>query len=86
MYYRKGIWRSQEKVLRSKDGNESEKHERAAELVQCAVILHNICILFSDNGDGLLDDEDLDIVDDELDIDHGEEQQYRRQQLLQLFL
>ena len=73
MYYRKGIWRSQEKVLRSKDGNESEKHERAAELVQCAVILHNICILFSDNGADLLDDEDLDIVDDELDIDHGEE-------------
>ncbi|XP_044172446.1 putative nuclease HARBI1 [Acropora millepora] len=40
----------------------------------------------SDNGDDLLDDEDLDIVDDELDIDHGEEQQDRRQQLLQHFL
>ena len=47
--------------------------KRAAELVQCAVILHNLCIIFSDNGDDLLDDVDLDIVDDELDIDHGED-------------
>ena len=30
--------------------------KRAAELDQCSVILHNICILFSDNGDDLLDD------------------------------
>ena len=34
---------------------------RAAELVQCAVILHNLCILFSNNGTDLLDDADLDI-------------------------
>ena len=62
--------------------------KRATELVQRAVILHNIRILFtsSNNGDDLLDDKDLDIVDDELDIDHGEEQQDRRQQLLQHFL
>ena len=60
--------------------------KRAAELVQCAVILHNLCILFSDNGDDLLDDADLNIVDDELDINYGEEQQDRRQQLLQHFL
>ena len=45
--------------------------KRATKLVQCAVILHNICILFTNNGDDLLDDEDLDIVNDELDIDHG---------------
>ena len=38
------------------------------------------------NGDDLLDDADLDIVDDELDIDHGEEQEDRRQQLLKHFL
>ena len=31
--------------------------------------LHNLCILFSDNGTYLLDDADLDIVDDELEID-----------------
>ena len=49
--------------------------KRAAELVQCAVILHNLCILFSDNGDDLLDDADLDIDDDELDIDNGEKQE-----------
>ena len=60
--------------------------KRTAKLVQCAVILHNICILFSNNGDDLLDDEDLDIVDDKLDIDHGEEQQDKQQQLLQHFL
>ena len=55
--------------------------KREAELVQCNVILHNLCILFSDNGDELLDDADLVIVDDELDIDHGKEQQDRRLQL-----
>ena len=60
--------------------------KKAAELVQCAVILHNLCIAFSDNGNDLLDDADLDIVDDELDIGHGEEQQDREQQLLQHFL
>ena len=60
--------------------------KRAAELVQCAVILHKLCILLSDNGNDLLDDADLDIVDDELDIDHGEEQDDRWQQLLQHFL
>ena len=60
--------------------------KKAAELVQCAVILHNLCIPFSDNGNDLLDDADLDIVDDELDIGHGEEQQDRQQQLLQHFL
>ena len=59
---------------------------RAAELVQCAVILHNLCILFSDNGDDLLDDADLNNVHDELDIGPGEEQVERRQQLLQHFL
>ena len=46
--------------------------KRAAELVQCAIILPTLCILFSDNGDDLFDDTDLDIVNDELDIDHGE--------------
>ena len=59
---------------------------RAAELVQSAIILHNLCILFSDNGDDLLDDADLDNVHDELDIGSGEEQEDRRQQLLQHFL
>ena len=38
----------------------------------CAVILHNLCILFSDNGDDPLDDADLDIEEDELDIDNRE--------------
>ena len=60
--------------------------KRATKLVQCAVILHIICILFTNNGDDLLDDEDLDIFNDELDMDHGEQQQDRRQQLLQHFL
>ena len=60
--------------------------KRAAKLGQCAVILHNLCILFSDNGDDLLDDSDLDIVYNELDINHGEEQQDKQQQLLQHFL
>ena len=59
---------------------------REAGLVQCAVILHNLCILFSDNGDDMLDDADLDNVHDELDIGPGEEQEDRRQQLLQHFL
>ena len=36
--------------------------KRAAELVQCTVILYNLRILFSDNGDDLLDDADLDIA------------------------
>ena len=44
--------------------------KRAAELIKCAVILHNLCILFSDNGDDPLDDADLDIDGDELDIDN----------------
>ena len=56
---------------------------RAAELVQCAVTLYNLCILFSDNGGDLLDDADLDTVHDELDIG---EQEDRRHQLLQHFL
>ena len=59
---------------------------RATELVQCAVLLYNLCILFSDNGGDLLDDADLDTVHDELDIGLGEEQEDRRQQLLQHFL
>ena len=54
-----------------KTGMRVRNMKRATKLVQCAVILHNICILFTDNGDDLLDDEDLDIVNDELDIDHG---------------
>ena len=52
-------------------------------LLYCTISAFYLAI---DNGDDLLDDEDLDIVDDELDIDHGEEQQDRRQQLLQHFL
>lgn len=60
--------------------------KRAAEVVQCAVTLHNFCILFNDNGDDVLNDADLDIVDDELDVDYGEEQQDRRLQPLQNFL
>ena len=76
MHYRKGTWRPQEKGLRSADWNKSEKHKkRAAELVQCGVILHNFCILFSDNGGDLLDDADLHIGDDEQYIDHSEEQE-----------
>ena len=59
--------------------------KRAAELVQCAVILHNLCILFSDRGDDPLDDEDLGMVDDELDVNHGDKREDRRQQLLQHF-
>ena len=39
--------------------------ERAAELIQCAAILHNICILFNDDGADLLDDEDLEIDEGE---------------------
>ena len=34
--------------------------KRAAELIKCAVILHNLCILFSDNGDDPLDDANID--------------------------
>ena len=51
--------------------------KRAAELIKCAVILHNLCILFSDNGDDPLDDANL---------DNREEQEDRQQQLLQHFL
>lgn len=68
-----------EKFYALQKGMRVRSMKRAAELVQCAVILHNLCILFSDNGDELLDDADLDIVDDELNIDHGEEQEDRRQ-------
>lgn len=38
--------------------------ERAAELIQCAAILHNICILFNDDG--------ADLLDEDLEIDEGE--------------
>ena len=44
--------------------------KRAAELIKCAVILHNLCILFSDNSDDPLGDANLDIDDDELDNDN----------------
>ena len=37
---------------------------KAAELVQRAVILHNICIQFNDDGADLLDNDDLHIEDD----------------------
>ncbi|XP_058959563.2 putative nuclease HARBI1 [Pocillopora verrucosa] len=48
--------------------------ERAAELIQCAAILHNICILFNDDGADLLDDEDLEIDEGEsAEQDEGQE-------------
>lgn len=53
----------------------------AAELVQCAVILHNICICAD-----LLDDEDLHVEDETELREHGEGHEGRRQQLLQYFL
>lgn len=59
--------------------------EKAAELIQCAAILHNICILFNDYGADLLDDEDLQIDDEEF-AEHDEGQEDRRQELLQHFL
>ena len=59
---------------------------KAAELVQCAVILHNICIQFNDDGADLLDNDDLHIEDDGEFREHGKAQESRRQQLLQNFL
>ena len=38
---------------------------RAAELIQCAAILHNLGILFNDHGTDPLENEDLHIEDDE---------------------
>jgi len=58
----------------------------AAELVQCAVILNNICIQFNDAGAELLDDEDLHVEDETELREHGEGHEGRRQQLLQYFL
>ena len=59
--------------------------ERAAELIQCAAILHNICILFNDDGADLLDDEDLEIDEGE-SAEQDEGQEDRRQELLAHFL
>ncbi|XP_066019624.1 putative nuclease HARBI1 [Pocillopora verrucosa] len=59
--------------------------ERAAELIKCAAILHNICILFNDDGADLLDDEDLEIDEGE-SAEQDEGQEDRRQELLAHFL
>ena len=59
---------------------------KAAELVQCAVILHNICIKFNDDGADLLENGDLHIEDDGEFREHGKAQEGRRQQLPQNFL
>ena len=58
----------------------------ATELVMCAVILHNLCIRFSDNGEDLLDGADVNIADDNFAIERGRKQDDRRQPLLMLFL
>ena len=57
---------------------------RAAEFIQCAAILHNLCILFNDDGNDLLENEDLYIEDDEFE-EHGVGQEGRRRELLQYF-
>ena len=49
---------------------------RAAELIQCAAILHNLCTLFNDDGNDLLENEDLYIEDDEF-AENGEGQEGR---------
>ena len=59
--------------------------ERAAELIQCAAILHNICTLFNDDGADRLDDEDLEIDEGE-SAEQDEGQEDRRQELLAHFL
>lgn len=56
----------------------------AAELVMCAVILYNLCVRFSDNGEDLLDGADVNIVDDNFAIEPGRVQDDRWQQLLML--
>lgn len=56
----------------------------AAELVMCAVILHNLCVRFSDNGEDLQDGADVNIVDDNFAIEPGRVQDDRWQQLLML--
>ena len=48
-------------------------------------ILHNICILFNDDGADLLDDEDLEIDKGE-SAEQDEGQEDRRQELLAHFL
>jgi len=44
---------------------------RAAELIQCAVILYSLCILFNDDENDLLENKDLYIEDDEF-AEHAE--------------
>ena len=56
----------------------------AAELVMCAVILHNLCVRFSDNSEDLQDGADVNIVDDNFAIEPGRLQDDRWQQLLML--
>ena len=58
---------------------------RAAELIQCAAIVHNLCILFNNDRNDLLENKDLYIDDDEF-AEHGEAQESRRRELLQYFL
>ena len=58
----------------------------AAELVQCAVVLYNICILFNDDGADLLQNDDLQVEDEGELRAHGEEQEGRRQHALQYFI
>lgn len=56
----------------------------AAELVMCAVMLHNLCVRFSDNGEDLQDGADVNIVDDNFAIEPGRVQDDRWQRLLML--
>ena len=58
----------------------------AAEIVQCAVVLHKICILFNDDGADVLQNDDLHVEDYGELMEHEEEQEGRRQQLQQYFL
>ena len=54
--------------------------ETQKELPSLSVILHNLCI--NNDREDLLDDADLDIVDDELSVDHRQEQGDKQQKLL----
>ena len=66
-------------------GRRVQSITRAAELIQCAAILHNLCILLNDDGNDLLENKDLYIEDDEF-AEHGEGQEGRRRELFQYFL
>lgn len=60
--------------------------QRAAELVQCAVILHNLCIRFNDHGNDFPIEHSAGNVGHAADCGHEEHMEGRRQQLLQHFV